>query len=77
MRKVRFHDLRHTGAALLHEQGASARTIMQVLGHSSVRVTMDIYTFVRLDERRDAIGRLGDALSEDTDPGRPRRFVIH
>ncbi|MEU3190821.1 site-specific integrase [Streptomyces sp. NPDC006992] len=68
VRKVRFHDLRHTCASLLHEQGANARTIMQVLGHSSIRVTMDIYTFVRLDEQRDAIGRLGDALSEDNDP---------
>ncbi|MDF4251409.1 site-specific integrase [Streptomyces sp. WMMB303] len=68
VRKVRFHDLRHTCASLLHEQGASARTIMQVLGHSSIRVTMDIYTFVRLDEQRDAIGRLGDALSGDGDP---------
>ncbi|WP_277608090.1 hypothetical protein [Streptomyces boncukensis] len=33
---------------------------------------MDVYTFVRLDEQRDAIGRLGDALSdsdgEDDDP---------
>ncbi len=68
VRKVRFHDLRHTCASLLHEQGANARTIMQVLGHSSIRVTMDIYTFVRLDEQRDAIGRLGDALNEDNDP---------
>ncbi|MEU7317637.1 site-specific integrase [Streptomyces sp. NPDC007083] len=71
VRKVRFHDLRHTCASLLHEQGASARTIMQLLGHSSIRVTMDIYTFVRLDEQRDAIGRLGDALSEDTDRDDP------
>ncbi|MBQ0868486.1 hypothetical protein [Streptomyces sp. RK75] len=29
---------------------------------------MDIYTFARLDEQRDAIGRLGDALSWDDDP---------
>ncbi|MFI7246191.1 tyrosine recombinase XerC [Streptomyces qinglanensis] len=68
VRKVRIHDLRHACASLLHEQGANARTIMQVLGHSSIRVTMDIYTFVRLDEQRDAIGRLGDALNEDNDP---------
>ncbi|MER6789222.1 tyrosine-type recombinase/integrase [Streptomyces sp. NPDC000658] len=42
VRKVRFHDLRHTCASLLHEQGADARMIMEVLGHSSIRVTMDI-----------------------------------
>ncbi|WP_421108708.1 tyrosine-type recombinase/integrase [Streptomyces sp. NEAU-S77] len=40
VRRVRFHDLRHTCASLLHEQGADARMIMEVLGHSSIRVTM-------------------------------------
>ncbi|MFF0446017.1 tyrosine-type recombinase/integrase [Streptomyces sp. NPDC004609] len=65
IRKVRFHDLRHTCASLLHEQGADARMIMEVLGHSSIRVTMDIYTFVRLDSQRSAFDRVGDALRGD------------
>ncbi|MFD0393970.1 site-specific integrase [Streptomyces nogalater] len=67
VRKVRFHDLRHTCASLLHEQGADARMIMAVLGHSSIRVTMDIYTFVRLDSQRSAFDRVGQALREDDD----------
>ncbi|MEU9467789.1 site-specific integrase [Streptomyces avermitilis] len=61
----RTHDLRHTCASLLHEQGADARMIMEVLGHSSIRVTMDIYTFVRLDSQRSAFDRVGDALRGD------------
>ncbi|MEU6404100.1 tyrosine-type recombinase/integrase [Streptomyces sp. NPDC046985] len=65
VRRVRFHDLRHTCASLLHEQGADARMIMEVLGHSSIRVTMDIYTFVRLDSQRSAFDRVGDALRGD------------
>ncbi|MGY0025199.1 tyrosine-type recombinase/integrase [Streptomyces sp. YJ-C3] len=65
VRKVRFHDLRHTCASLLHEQGADARMIMEVLGHSSIRVTMDIYTFVRLESQRSAFDRVGDALRGD------------
>lgn len=71
VRKVRLHDLRHTCASLLHEQGADARMIMEVLGHSSIRVTMDIYTFVRLDSQRSAFDRVGDALRKDdnTEPG--------
>lgn len=64
VRAVRFHDLRHTCASLLHEKGADARTIMEVLGHSSIRVTLDIYTFVRLDTQRAAINRVGDALAD-------------
>ncbi|SES39669.1 hypothetical protein SAMN04487983_104871 [Streptomyces sp. yr375] len=45
--------------------------IMEVLGHSSIRVTMDIYTFVRLDSQRSAFDRVGDALrkDDDTKPG--------
>ncbi|MHC5702714.1 hypothetical protein OTC26_014915 [Streptomyces tirandamycinicus] len=39
--------------------------IMEVLGHSSIRVTMDIYTFVRLDSQRSAFDRVGDALRGD------------
>lgn len=69
VRKVRFHDLRHTCASLLHEKGADARTIMEVLGHSSIRVTMDIYTFVRLDSQRAAFDRVGDALRGDDSNG--------
>ncbi|MFE4421613.1 tyrosine recombinase XerC [Streptomyces sp. NPDC056817] len=65
VRKVRFHDLRHTCASLLHEQGADARMIMEVPGHSSIRVTMDLYTFVRLDSQRSAFDRVGDALRGD------------
>jgi hypothetical protein len=42
-------------AASRHEQGADVRLIMEVLGHSSVRVTMDICTFVRLDAQRSAV----------------------
>lgn len=68
VRRVRFHDLRHTCASLLHENGADARMIMEVLGHSSIRVTMDIYTFVRLDSQRTAFDRVGDALRDGNGP---------
>lgn len=36
------------------EKGADALMIMEVLGPSSIRVTMDIYTFVRLDSQHSA-----------------------
>ncbi|MGW1722696.1 tyrosine-type recombinase/integrase [Streptomyces sp. NPDC002306] len=71
VRKVRFHDLRHTCASLLHERGAGTHMIMKALGHSSIRVTMDVYTFVRLDSQRSAFDRVGDALrGGGSDPNR-------
>ncbi|ADI08377.1 integrase [Streptomyces bingchenggensis BCW-1] len=35
--------------------------IMERLGHSSIHMTMDIYTFVRLESPRSAFDRMGDA----------------
>jgi len=40
---VRFHDLRHTHAALLIAQGVHPKAIQERLGHSSIRVTLDRY----------------------------------
>lgn len=50
--RLRFHDLRHTCAALLIAQGAHPRAIMERLGHSSIAVTMDCYghLFPSLDD---------------------------
>jgi integrase len=49
---IRFHDLRHTCAALLIAQSAHPRAIMERLGHSTIAVTMDVYghLFPSLDE---------------------------
>lgn len=43
---IRFHDLRHTFATLLFEEGESAKVIQELLGHSTITITMDIYTHV-------------------------------
>jgi integrase len=50
---LRFHDLRHTCAALLIAQGAHAKEIQERLGHSTIRVTFDRYGHLlpSLDER--------------------------
>jgi len=43
IRHIRFHDMRHTGAHLLFEDGTSGESIQQTLGHSSIAITKDIY----------------------------------
>ena len=40
---LRFHDLRHTYAAMLIEQGAHPRAMMERLGHSTINVTLGTY----------------------------------
>jgi integrase len=44
--RLRFHDLRHSAASLLGAQGVPARVVMEVLGHSRISVTMDLYSHV-------------------------------
>jgi integrase len=55
---VRFHDLRHSNAALLIAEGGHPKAIQQRLGHSSITVTLDRYghLFPSLDDA------LADAL---------------
>lgn len=40
---MRFHDLRHTHAAMLIAQGEHPKVIQNRLGHSSIKVTLDTY----------------------------------
>src|ERR1019366_5721363 len=58
LRPIRLHDLRHTTATLLKTLGVSPRDAMEILGHSRIAVTMEIYTAADDTSRRDAITRL-------------------
>ena len=42
--KKRIHDLRHTYATLLYQQDAHPRAVQELLGHSRLEMTMDLYT---------------------------------
>ena len=55
---IRFHDLRHTFATLLFEEGESAKVIQELLGHSTITITMDIYTHVSQKGKKNAISKL-------------------
>ncbi|WP_405883456.1 site-specific integrase [Streptomyces sp. NBC_01384] len=62
LRPIRFHDLRHSTATLLLEQGVELVVIKELLGHAHIGVTATVYAHVRLRLQRDAIDLLGDAL---------------
>jgi integrase len=44
--RIRIHDLRHTNATLLLNQGVHAKVVQERLGHTSVGMTIDIYSHV-------------------------------
>ena len=60
----RFHDLRHSCATLLLVQGVSPRIVMEILGHSHIAMTMNTYTHVVPELRRDAAQRMEALLQE-------------
>lgn len=57
--RIRFHDLRHTCASLLLLSGAPSKVVQERLGHSSIAVTLDLYTHVMPGMDSDAAAKLG------------------
>lgn len=62
LRRVRFHDLRHTCASLLLAQGVSPRVVMEVLGHTQLSMTTDLYGHVLPSSLRSAADAIDGAL---------------
>lgn len=63
--KIRFHDLRHTYAALVWEQTKDVKYFQTQLGHSSIKMTMDTYGHLMNKTNKDAATRLGRTIFGD------------
>ncbi len=65
MEWLHLHDLRHACGTYLLAEGVDPRTVMEILGHSAFRLTMDTYAHVldrQLDHAADAMDRaLGES----------------
>lgn len=61
--RQRFHDLRHACASLLLAQGVSPRTVMDILGHSQITLTLNTYSHVTPALRTDAATKMDDLLA--------------
>ncbi len=64
LRRVRFHDLRHTFASLLIQQNTNIKYVQQQLGHSSINITLDVYSHLFEGDHRHQVHRLDDELLE-------------
>jgi integrase len=66
--RSRVHDIRHAFATTMLELGESPKTVQTMLGHASIKTTLDIYSHVSLDLEKQAAARLNAALREATTP---------
>ena len=64
IRAIKVHHLRHTVGSLLKDIGIPARDAQAILGHTRISTTLEIYTNVDGEARRDALTRLHGLLDE-------------
>lgn len=55
---ITFHDLRHTYATRLFELGENPKTVQELLGHSNISITLNIYTHVMEETKQNTVNKL-------------------
>ena len=81
IRHLRFHDLRHTFASLLLQQGESPVYVKEQMGHSSIQVTVDLYGHLIPGGNKQAVDRLDGPVEKSPEIGQsatqaqPHHFV--
>jgi integrase len=73
LQHVRLHDLRHTHATAMLSAGIHPKVAQERLGHSSVSVTIDLYSQVMPGMQVEAAGRVDAALQDAIDRRRKNK----
>ena len=63
LRRIRYHDLRHTFATMALQNGVDVKTVSSMLGHYSAGFTLDTYAHVTTDAQLKAAQTMGSILS--------------
>jgi integrase len=61
--KQRFHDLRHACCSLLRAQGVADKVIAEILGHSDIRLTQNLYQHIYQEAKRAAADGMNTLLT--------------
>ena len=60
--EVRFHDLRHTCATLLLSKAVHPKIVQEILGHSTMSITLDTYSHLLPNMRSKAMSAMEDMI---------------
>ncbi|HKE22054.1 MAG TPA: site-specific integrase [Bryobacteraceae bacterium] len=63
LREIRFHDLRHSAAALLIAQGVHPKAIQELLRHASIQTTFDVYGHLFAAGRQETADKMDQILT--------------
>jgi integrase len=63
--EIRFHDLRHTAASLMLQQGTHPKVVQERLGHSQISVTLDTYSHVLPSLQAEAAEKIDELIEGD------------
>lgn len=63
LKQITIHGFRHTHASLLFESGATIKDVQVRLGHSDIKTTMNIYTHVTKDRKKDTVKKFANFMN--------------
>mgnify|MGYP000927215138 CR=1 FL=1 len=72
MRRIRFHDLRHTCATLLRHNGVPMEDISKWLGHSNILTTERVYAHYDEAKKQDTLKEISSILDVVDEPKEPQ-----
>ena len=67
VKPIRLHDARHTHASLLLKQGVHPKIVQERLGHSSIQMTLDLYSHVAPGLQAAAAEKFDQVIIEKVD----------
>lgn len=62
---IRFHDLRHTAATFLLKENVHPKVVQEMLGHSSIQITLDVYSHLLPSMQSEAAGKMDGIFKQD------------
>lgn len=67
IKRVRFHDLRHSGASMMLRAGVDMKVVSSILGHSSIKITADVYLHILEEMKLDAAAKVEHLIARALD----------
>lgn len=73
--EITAHQLRHGYATILYEAGIPDKDAQELLGHSSIAVTRDVYTHIRQSQKDATAKKLNDFVKSESQPGTVKKHT--